>query len=295
MVYRLVPLSVAVVCLTLGCAQPGEGGGLFNGNSPMRPIALPQQGIALDIVFVRRPLGDPEINGQLREEVDEQVLDSALRDALTRNGFWVATAGEPLPRTLESLLHLDQEKSEEDAEAPSSDSHAPPDETGDVKVPRETSQSLMLRSGKNIDVFTRNEKHDECFVLVWENGSLVGDEFQEAQCVLIVTPHLENDGRVRVEFLPQIRYGKAKVGHEATLEGGWQFAAKRPQRTFSHLAWEVTVSPRELVLVSCTPKPEGSLGYQFFSTPAGEQLEQNLVLVRVSDVARPKEDLLAGP
>ena len=39
-----------------------------------------------------------------------------MRDLLTKNGFWVALAGEPLPRTLESLLGLDKVKRKEEVQ-----------------------------------------------------------------------------------------------------------------------------------------------------------------------------------
>lgn len=302
MVHRPLLLLVAVGCFGLGCAQPGSGenaGGLFSDHSPLRPLALPGEGVALDIVFVRRPLGDPQINEQLRAEVDELVLEASLRDSLEKNGFWVATSGDPLPRTLESVLGLDKDEGkenegvEEDEEATSASSTTPDADV--LLVPRVTRQWLMLRSGTPTEILTRNGPYAECFIPYWQQEQWNAVEFKSAQCVLVVTPHLEEDGRVRIKFLPQIRYGTARVEHEATLEGTWRFASRRPRRSFEELAWQVTLAKHEMALFSCLPEPEGSLGYHFFTTPAGDTLEQNLIVVRVSDTEAAEQGSFVNP
>jgi hypothetical protein len=63
--------------------------------------------VVLDILFVRFPLADPEINEQLWEEIDEQHFPAQLRRRLQRNGFRVGLVGNPIPFTLTKLLELE--------------------------------------------------------------------------------------------------------------------------------------------------------------------------------------------
>ena len=296
----LLPL-MAAGCLALGCTQPGTGEdatSLFYRKSPMRPITTISDGVKLEIVFVRQPLGDPAINEALRAEVDEQVLDAALRDQLAKNGFWAALAGDPMPATLESVLELNTEKHESggaNADPGPSTPGGTDREKSTPLQPRVAQRLLMLPLGDHTDILTRNESYADCFILLWQGAKLVGEQFEDAQCVFVVTPHLEDDGRVRLNFLPQLRYGTMRVEHEATLEGTWRFAQQRPRRSFNELAWDVSVSPREMVLVGCNPKPEGSLGYHFLTVHSGDSLEQNLIIVRLSDAPTRREQSLLAP
>jgi hypothetical protein len=305
MVRRPWRLLAAAVLLAWGCAQPGsreKAGGLLRESGRLPPLTIPPDGVALDVVFVRRPLGDPEMNQQLHADVDEQVLEPPLRDSLARNGLWVGLAGDPLPRSLESLLGLDDEKEEkEEQERPESNAKTEA-QTGDPQdvtlvplVPKVSGQYVILDSAKPTELLTRNDTYAECFVLVWRDERLVGEQFENAQCVLVVTPHREPDGRVKLEFLPQVRYGQPRVEHAASSDGTWRFAAQRPRRSFHELAWEVTVSPHEMVLVTCLPNLEASLGYHMFTAPLDDSTQQNLIAVRLSDLGDQERVSFSAP
>ena len=46
---------------------------------------------------------------------------------------------------------------------------------------------------------------------------------------------------------------------------------------------------------SYDPDLKGSLGYHFFTTPEGDALEQNLILVRVSDAGASEQGPFVNP
>ena len=54
--------------------------------------------VAVDIVFVRCPLGDPAVNEKMWEEIDEQHFPAELRQRLARNGFRAGVIGAQFPR-----------------------------------------------------------------------------------------------------------------------------------------------------------------------------------------------------
>ena len=62
--------------------------------------------VAMDIIFVRVPLGDAEMNGKMWDEIDEQHFPAELRQRLLNSGFRVGLIGNQVPRPLAKLLEL---------------------------------------------------------------------------------------------------------------------------------------------------------------------------------------------
>ena len=84
-IHRLIALvALAAIPWLAGCEfityKP-------KGESPLIPLELTDDRAELDVVFVRFPAGDAEMNGPLWNDVNEQALPAALRSALAANGL----------------------------------------------------------------------------------------------------------------------------------------------------------------------------------------------------------------
>ena len=84
----LLPALLLVGCIT----TPAQ-----KGRSPLKPARMSPDSVVLDIFFVRFPFDDPQVNGQLWQEIDEQHFPPELRRRLTANGFRVGLVGGQLP------------------------------------------------------------------------------------------------------------------------------------------------------------------------------------------------------
>ncbi|HYW80592.1 MAG TPA: hypothetical protein VE890_13495 [Thermoguttaceae bacterium] len=265
-----IPLLLAFLAATGGCSSVIE-----KENKLLGEVHLPPDSIVLDVFFVRVPLGDPKLNDELWQQVDEQHFPATLRQRLGRNGFRVGLAGSPVPQMLSELLELD--------DAPVASGEANQVDIAQIEVePRVQRRHMSLRAGKHGDIVT-SSVYQRLAVPTYELGQLSVQTYAQAQTHLTVEATPQSDGRVQLNFTPELRHGQSRmtprpvVGNEAIF----QLASTQPCRKFDDLSISATVSPGAMLVVSCLPDRAGSLGHHFF-TCDNDRLEQKLLVVRLS-------------
>src|SRR6516165_4495170 len=97
----LALVAVAPAIWLLGCEAITYKS---KGASPLVPLELSDDSAELEILFVRFPAGDPELNGPLWTDVDEQALPATLRAELAANGLRAGLTGGQTPKVLASRL-----------------------------------------------------------------------------------------------------------------------------------------------------------------------------------------------
>ena len=273
---RIVLLLPACWAL-IGCASLKTAG-----KSPLGRVQMSPDSVVLEIFFVRFPFGDPGVNRQLWQEVDEQHFPAELRRRLSRNGFRVGLLSGQLPLSLSKLLEL------EDKPVPTGD--AEQTKLDDLESPpRCLRRRLQIRTGRRSEIVTSGV-YDQLPVLICEPGQLWGQTYSQAQALLAVKALPERDGRVRLELVPELHHDQARqrwVGSQGTL----RLEAGRPRRVFDEMGISATLVPGSMLILSSLPERRGSLGHHFF-TEQGGQLEQKLLVVRL---AQTKHDDLFAP
>ena len=263
-------LLLAALLVAVGCSTPPK-----SGKSPLQPSVMPPNSVVLDVFFVRFPLGNPQANGELWREVDEQHFPPELRQRLVQNGFRVGVVGSPMPTALSALLELG------DKPAPTAGANQVP--VGEMEdEPRVTRRHMQVRAGRPADIVA-SDVYDRLAVLLRESGELVGQTYSAAQAHLGLTALPESDGRVRLDLIPELHYGQAQVRPQAFVgnEAMFRLASCQPRRSFDNLALAATLSPGSMLLIGCLPDRPGSLGQHFF-TCQGEPKQQKLLVIRVS-------------
>jgi hypothetical protein len=277
---RLLPAQTVLVLALLalaGCTNP-----LSKGRSVLRQPELPADSIVLDVFFARFPLGDPEANEQLWQEVDEQHFPAELRKRLAQNGFRVGLVGSHLPVALSKLLDL-------------KDKPAPAGAETEIKVadlggePRVERRHMPLRSGGQGQLIA-SPVYDQLTVLLCEPAGLCGQTYAQAQAMLTVTATAEADGRVRVQLVPELHHDQPKQ-HWVGDQGAFRLDTSRPKRVFDDLGVSASLAPGAMLLVTSLPSRPGSLGHHFF-TEKTEPAEQKLLVVRL---AQTQHDGLFSP
>src|SRR5262245_17957040 len=84
-----------------GCApwQP-----IGQSNLLLKPIELADDGIELELITVRFPLGDETLNNAIWNEIDEQQTPLAVRRALAENGIRCGFVAGQLPPALAQVI-----------------------------------------------------------------------------------------------------------------------------------------------------------------------------------------------
>lgn len=252
-----------------------------HGKSPLSPVQMNPQSVALDIFFIRCPAGDPRLNDRLWTEVDEQVFSNDSRYQWNQNGFRLGVVMGQIPVVLSQLLELSDK-----GEAEATDTPGRVDLQQD---PRVVQRHLELRPGQRGEVVASGV-YDEWPVLMCEAGEVSGHTYQQAQGQFALRVANENDGRVRLELTPEMTYGDIRqrwVGGQGML----RLEAGRPKRSFDSMATAATLARGQILVVSSLPQRPGSLGSHFFSDQRDGKPEQKLLVIRLAQAQH--NDLLA--
>ncbi|MCR4414832.1 MAG: hypothetical protein NUV77_20640 [Thermoguttaceae bacterium] len=247
------------------------------GKSPLKPVQMSPDSVVLDIFFVRFPVGDAEVNGDLWTEVDEQHFPPEVRQRLAKNGFRAGLVAGPMPVALSRLLELN-------------DKSAPPGTAQEMKgddlnaEPRVVRRHSQVRAGRRTEI-QASGVYERLPVLTCEPRGLCGQEYQNAQGVIALKAQPGPDGRVRLDLIPEVHYGESRL-QRVPMPGGIRLEPGRPKRVFDELALQATLSPGHLILVTSLPQKPGSLGHYFFTQNLSGKLEQKLMVIRLSQTQR---------
>ena len=272
-----LPLLLAAGCYT---PQPRKVG------SPLKPTQMSPESVALEIISVRIPPGEPELNRKLWEEVDEQHLPAELRKRLAKNGYRVGIIGSQVPANLAKILDL--------KDRPQAMGEPQKINLADVQEsPRVSLRHLQTRSGQRNEIIASGV-FEQLPVLLADEGELRGQTYSQAQGVFTLVATPQSDGRVRLELTPELHHDHARqqwVGDQAM----WRLEASRPKRVFDDLRISAVLSPGSMMLLGSQPDRAGSLGHNFFMESVGQdnRMEQKLLLVRLCQTQH--DDLIVPP
>jgi hypothetical protein len=236
--------------------------------------------VTLEILFVRVPMGQPEVNGALWQAVDEQHLPTDLRRRLTKNGIRVGLLGSHVPVELARVLNMtDQPVTDEDVQVI--------DELDSEPMVRR--RLLQLRAGRRGEILASGV-YDQLPLLLQEDGQLSGQTFKQAQGLFAVFPSVGKNGRVRLKLTPEVHHGQSK--QQWTGEDGiFQMMMARPKEVFDRLRMETELAPGQMLLISCLADQPGSLGHYFFTDQSAQGLDQKLLVIRLAKM--PPRELFA--
>ena len=262
----------------VGCSAP-----IQKGRSPLMPARMSDDSVVLDMFFVRFPFGDPTVNEELWEEIDEQRFSPELRERLTQNGFRVGLISGPIPAKLSELLQL-------------TDKPAPTGELEGAQVdsletqPSVVRRHLQIRAGQRSDIVASGV-HAELPVFTGESGRLSGQTYFQAQGIFAVKSLPQPNGRVRLELTPELHHDQPQqrwVGRHGMM----RLDTSRPKRAFDEMILATDLTPGAMLVLSSLPNRPGSLGHYFFTQNDGRR-EQKLLVVRLSQTQH--DGLFATP
>jgi hypothetical protein len=266
--YRL-PIWFFALAALAGCSS-WEPSAPHN-ESLLKPITMADDGMQLEVISVRFPVGDADFNGELWNKVDEQQLPLAARRDLAENGLRAGVLFGELPPIIAQKLAAAEEKPVNITEAAARLEHSAP-------VSR---QKMQLHSGWRGEILTSGVYADLPLMML-ENGLLVGHSYSQAQGIIDAQVQALGDHRIKLHLTPTLHYGMAQ--QQFIVEDGvLRPQTAKPKRTFERLAFDTTLAQDQMLLVTCLPDRAGTLGNYFFTEQKDGQPQQKLVVIRLAE------------
>lgn len=222
--------------------------------------------VVLEVISVRLTPTNREDAAQAWKEADEQIVDSELRRRLIENGWRCGKVSVQLPVGLQRLIDerpTNLDVNSQDAQRLAEDALARP-----LRIQSRKGARTALPAGTN---------QESLNVLINDNGSIRGETFEQAQCMLALRTFPQPDGRVRIELTPEIEFGQPK-NRRIGADGMWRLDFSRDRREFEQLRLDVPLAPGETLLVTCGDDRVG-LGGTFFQRPRDETM---MLLIRLA-------------
>ncbi len=253
---RLRGLSIGLIVLALtGCADERAAHStsfidrLRGIGGPMGPDA-----VFVEFAVIERPAGNQAMNHDVWTNIDEVFLPSDTRTLLDQNALRVGVVGGLAPPELDAML----------ANPKSSVGHR--------------QRRLYVN---NPAVLTINGPVDLAEYKVQRslNDNPETVKYEQARFSISITPHHASDGRITLKCVPEMDYQDKKYWLPTGATGpGW--LGNRPSERYELMKWEVTMTPREFLLIGTKNEKGNWLGNQIFGGQQGNEKVQRLLIVR---------------
>jgi hypothetical protein len=241
--------------------------------TPLTTPTTPKNGVVLDVLFVRFPLGDPVVNDDVWREIDELCLAPEERRRLEANGLRAGVISGPLPLPLEQRLQLGEK---------------PPTVQGSQTVdlehePLTRQRQLRTRGGRraNIIVMGERQRRNELSVLLRSDDGVRGRTYRQVMGLFATKAFPLGDGGVRLELTPELEHGEAQKRFTPG-EGMFKVEFGPPHEVLDQLRATVQLAPGQILAVTTFPKRPGTLGHHFFTEHDGDATQQKMLLVRLA-------------
>jgi hypothetical protein len=248
-----------------------------SGKTLLKPIDVADDGMQLEIISIRFPLGDEALNKTMWSEIDEQQFPLPVRQALAENGFRAGVIGGQLPPALVRLLTEAEKQPAKISEMAARLQSAP-------AVSR---RKLQLYSGWHGEIVASGV-YPALPLLMREVGGVSGRTYPQAQGILGAKAQALGDRRVKVQLTPELHFGEPRQ-QWVSDDGMLRPQAGKPKRVFDGLALEAALAPGQMLVLTCLPDQPGTLGQYFFTEPLNTssaedpQMQQKLTVVRLAD------------
>jgi hypothetical protein len=231
-------IGVALVAFALtGCAtdKPATTISFFNKMRPLKAIPGPEM-VQIDIALLERPLHDRFLNNELWLLADEQIIPLERKAYLEEAGFRIGQVNGLNPSGLQTLLTSDRS----------------------CVIHRRQ----FTRAG-NPALLPLGPAMARC--RVEPAGSSEALEFEQADCLMQITPTAAPDNRLHLHCVPRIRHGETELVTRPVVDGSvYSLVPEKPIKDFDDLAFDVTLEINQYLVIGARSDRVGTLGWRCF-------------------------------
>lgn len=206
-------------------------------------------------VLIDQPAGDPYLTHELWE-ASNKPLPPDRAALLAENGLRVAIIdGNPPPAFLKLV-------------------------TSEVATVRPNQGTGSLNESRPVAVNGPVPR------AVFATSSEIGGErttfdLTQAECAFSVTPTAAEDGRIRLTFEPRTQHGTRQSWLRPSGDGtGFAWLDAKPGDAFPKLSFDVTLGPKEYLVLGPTASPVGKLGGTFFLDASEGRSHMRVLVIR---------------
>jgi hypothetical protein len=267
--------AILLVCVGLvGCANRQTAGGTWLDRFRALRPGFNAEAVQIDVSLVRQHLGDPYINHELWDMVDEQALPLDQKPMLASNGYRIGTVGS-VPAGLQKLLTHDADDADLRRATKTEGNGAsarritirlghpyfltlgPADRPAKLKVT--ASPQSLQQAGRG-------------------GGEATRLDLEKTQFGLFIQPSISEDGDVVLRFEPGVRHGEGRLPRPSEDRSDWTLFS--PEERFPALGWEIGLKPNEYLIVGGLLQQPGTLGHYSFVQDDMEKPGQWLLVIR---------------
>jgi hypothetical protein len=220
--------------------------------------------VSLEIAFLHVPEDDPLLKEPLWQAVDELHFPPQLRKQLADNGLRCGVVGSRLPLPWQQLLDSAEEAADDSL-------------TGDVRNIR---RRVQARSGRRNEIWASRTLDQIALLMPNAHHQVIGRTFHDASCLFAMKAKPQGDGRVKLEFVPELHYGDAKSEYVGQ-DGMFRLKVEREKEVFANLRMEAMLSAGQTLVISCSEQPTG-LGKHYFSERSADGNYRQFLLIRLA-------------
>jgi hypothetical protein len=243
------------------------------GQSPLKPLRPSPDTVSLEVFSARFAPDDRRVSDELWTEVDEQQLSIETRRAVAQHGLRVGVLGPHPPAALVELLKI----TEKPVDASKRGEH---DAAQLLEEPTVTMRAIFTRTGWRNEIIA-SKTIEELPLLERDGDQVRGHTFSKAEGRFVLRAYPQADGLVRLEVTPELQYGEAQQKWCAN-DGVLRQTSARPKKTFDGLDLNISLAAGQMLLITCLPGRQGSVGHWFFMEGAQDRCSQKLLAVRIA-------------
>jgi hypothetical protein len=254
---RLLPFLLAVAAAGFtGCFLFSPGGKLpWRTGSRLAEATAGPDVVDISIEVATPSIADRYVNDELWTAADEQILPRPHQLRLAENGLRVGLFSGHAPDGLLEILS-------------SKRTNPNPD--------------LCRRKVGVAAEAVLATKMAVCDFPLYADGEPRRLHFEDAAARIQVIPSIEPDGKVRLQFTPQLEYRDPDKWSHLNPALALSVQGRRSTESFASLRWEISLGANEFVVIGTRlDKPE-TLGYHMLVTPDPQRPIQRLVAVKAS-------------
>jgi len=265
---RVVWLGLLISLTLTGCLhdRPVKSTSLFDRigmGGPTGPDA-----VFIEYAVIERPAGNDTVNKKIWSMIDEMVIDSETRVLLAENGLRAGVVGGLLPPELESLVSN------------------PKSETGHRQ------RRLYANNPAAIQLNGPVPMAEYQFRATMDSKPATA-KFEQAKFSMNFTPAHGPDGHIKLHCVPEVEYNDKKYWLPTGAVGaGWM---GKPLERYNTLAWDINLSPRELLIIGSYYERGTCLGNGIFTGTQGTAKVQRVLIVRTGHLSQTDPGSDASP
>ena len=248
-------LMMLVTLMLTGCVggKSSRTTSLFNRSQEQSGPHGPDA-VYIQYAVIERPLGNPMMDRQIWNSLDELVLPSEKREILNQNAIRVGLVSSLPSSELSALISNPGRKG----------SHR------EHRLYANNSYSILMQGPlPKVEYQVQNTMDGKPAVIKFENSRFT----------FAITPTITRENKIVVHCVPEVEY--SDKSHWLPIGAvGERWRGRLPIERYTALGWDITLAPRDFLVIGTSYEAKKSLGHFMLTDESGDTMVQKLLVIK---------------